>query len=138
MNHTIIPEHKASIFKGYRFEFEINDHNIVAWGSAWTGREIVSIDDRVVSDLYSYKRKAIHHFDINDTAYEIEFNMVNILQGLLHCTLIEDGTHVATQKQLPNFGKKRVLGWKGIGVCFLLGLVIGLAGSYAIDVLFIQ
>ena len=121
MNQVTQPAHTASLWKGYAYEFEVNGHKISAWGSAWNGREIIKVDDVVVSDLRSYKRVVTHTFDIDDVKYEIEFNMVKVLTGELHCTLIADGTHLETKSQLPNFGKDRKLNWKRLISCFIVG-----------------
>ncbi len=138
MSQVTQSEHTASLTEGYAYEFEVKGHKITAWGSAWNGREIIRVDDVVVSDLRSYKRVATHMFNIDDIKYEIEFRMVNIIAGELYCTLIEDGTHLETKKQLPDFGNNRVLSRTGIAAFFVVGIVAGFGGMHLFEQLFLK
>src|SRR6056297_2058958 len=49
--------------KGIRTFFDIDGITIALWGSAWTGREIVTVDDRVVSRKWSLRLVTPHHFE---------------------------------------------------------------------------
>ena len=82
---------------GYRFHFEVDGHNINAKASAKSGKEQVWLEDKLVSDKRSLGVRTVHNITIDDIAYEIEFHMANILTGEVHCTLIKQGTHVATK-----------------------------------------
>ena len=109
---------------GYHFEFEIDEHKIHAHGSAKSGKELVYINDKKIAEKRSFGRKSILNFVLDENKYEIEFNMVNLLSGELHCSLIKNGTHIRTQKKalkkLYQIGSKRTLLW-----LFLIGSLAG-------------
>ena len=92
--------------EGYTFTFVHQGHEIVAFGSAKSGKETLTIDGKLISKKRSFGRRSVHTFMLNGTAFEVEFYMANMFTGELHCSLIEDGTHVATQKKAL---KKRFL-----------------------------
>ncbi len=123
MNSVIEMENVASIRKGFNFQFIVDEHTIDVWGSGWNGRETVKVDGLVVSDKRSFGRKADHQFKLEGKLFEIEFNMVSILKGTLHCSLIEDGVHLKTKKQAlkPSLQLNR----KTFFVHLLIGLLIG-------------
>ena len=85
--------------EGYTFTFVHQGHEIVAFGSAKSGKETLTIDGKLISKKRSFGRRSVHTFMLNGTAFEVEFYMANMFTGELHCSLIEDGTHVATQKK---------------------------------------
>ncbi|WP_133405290.1 hypothetical protein [Parashewanella tropica] len=112
--------------EGYQFNFMVNGKAISAWGSCWTGKEVIKLDGSIVSEGRSYRRKSVHHFDIGQVPYEIEFNAVDILKGHLECTLIEDGAHVETQSiayKHPETPKKVVV--KELLLWMMIGLITG-------------
>ncbi|MBM7074138.1 hypothetical protein JQC92_19225 [Shewanella sp. 202IG2-18] len=119
--------------KGYQFRFVVNNNVITTWGSSWNGKEIIKVNDEVVSEQRSYKRKSIHLFKVDDIPYEIEFNMIDILRGHLQCTLIEDGVHVETQSiayKHPDVSGRQML--VDFGKWLLAGVVTGLLMGFII------
>ncbi len=95
--------------KGYQFTFTDGDNKIECWGSGFSGKEIVHLNGEKVSELRNMtSRESLHKFKQGECEYEVEFNMVSIITAELHCVLIKDGVHVATQKSIHTsaFGKK--------------------------------
>lgn len=84
---------------GYHFDFEVDGHNIHVHGSSKSGKETVLVNGEVVAEKRSFRRKSTLSFSIEDDTYEIEFNMVNMLTGELHCTLIKNNMHIKTYKK---------------------------------------
>lgn len=137
-------ENNASDFKsidmfalmknGFSFEFKDSGHEITCWGSSATGKEIVYLNGKQVSEKRNLlSRKSLHKFIHKGLTYEVEFNMVSILKSELHCILIRDGVHVETQKARPtNFTNKKpfslvrsviegfIFGFVGFGIGFYL------------------
>lgn len=120
-----------ALFKdGFNFNFKVGDHLIHAWGSAKSGKELVHVDGQVVSDKRSFSRRSVHTFNLDNDSYEIEFQTVSLLTGELHCSLIKDGVHVETLKQVPKYtANKKEAKWR-IGLWFVIGFFFGM---FAVD-----
>ena len=84
---------------GYHFEYEIDGYNIHVHCSAKSGKEQVFVDGKKIGEKRSFGRKSTMEFSLSGNTYEIEFNMVNLLTGELHCTLIKNDTHIKTYKK---------------------------------------
>jgi len=119
-----------SLKGGYAFYFYDGEHEIFAHGSSWSGKETIFVDGIKVSSLRSIGRRSLHHFDIDGVNYEIEFNMVNIIKGELHCIFIKNGVHFKTEKLLAY--KSTKLSYKYILIGFISGIVLGFAVAKAI------
>ncbi|GHF79287.1 hypothetical protein [Thalassotalea marina] len=103
MNSPIKKEEKstkeASHFTGYHFQFDVNGHHFEIKASANSGKESVWLDGKLVSEHHTIRRRSCHKIKVDNKLYEIEFYVAKLLTGEVHCSLIEDGTHVATKKQ---------------------------------------
>lgn len=84
---------------GYHYYFQLGQHRIHAFGSAKSGKEQVFVDQNMVAEKRSFGRKSCLAFQIDGNDMEVEFHMVNMFSGELHCTLIQNGTHVKTLKK---------------------------------------
>ena len=66
-------------------------------------------------------------FSIDGDNYEVEFNVVDMLKGETHCTLIKNNLHVKTIKKA--LLKKNQIsgkqGWMKVSVIFVFGLISG-------------
>lgn len=87
---------------GFVFKFEDGDNKIECWGSSVSGKEAVLLNGTQVSAFRNlFSRKSLHKFNHDGHVYEVEFNMVSIIKGELHCVLIKDGVHFQTKKACP-------------------------------------
>jgi hypothetical protein len=94
------------------------------------------VDGKLVSSKWSFTKKSLHTFTVNNISYELEFNMVSLLTGELHCILIRKGVHVETQKQVAKFtANKRLMKWR-IFLWFVIGFAFGFFGIDKIMSLF--
>lgn len=117
---------KFSFKGGYEFYFYDCGHEILAVGSSWSGKETVILNGKEVSSVRNLnKRIAVQQFKIEKEHYELEMNMVEIMTGELHCTLIKNGVHFETQKlsaysrgSLPSLIKITL-------ISAIVGLIIG-------------
>ncbi|WP_299266967.1 hypothetical protein [uncultured Psychrosphaera sp.] len=127
---------RALLTKGFNFKFNTEGHEVHAWGSAKSGKEKVYVDGKLVSSKWSFTKKSLHTFTVNNISYELEFNMVSLLTGELHCILIRKGVHVETQKQVAKFtANKRLMKWR-IFLWFVIGFAFGFFGIDKIMSLF--
>ena len=114
---------KMTLKDGYEFYFFDAGYEIFAHGSSWSGKETVFLNDKEVSSIRNFGRRSVHHFNIEQDQYELEFNMVKMMRGELHCTLIKNGVHFKTQK-LSVYQSSRSL-YKYLIGGFIIGAITG-------------
>lgn len=130
---------KISVRDGIHCWFDVDDITIRVWGSAWTGREIVRVEDgagdHVVSDKRSFRFTTPHEFEYGGHCYRLEFGL-NF--SVAEIRLYRDG--VLIDSDLHDFGGIRVdpetgrLDWnwalKRLGPAVLAGALFGAAFGY--------
>lgn len=126
--------------KGIRTFFDIDGVTISVWGSTWTGREIVTIDDRVVSSKWSLRFVTPHHFEHAGIHYKLVFRVVSMLRGELHIELYRESELVDSdhfrQSQFgtdPETGKFSA--WRfarKLAPFFVLGMLSGAAAAWLV------
>jgi len=114
---------------GYKFYFQDGDNQIACFGSAFTGKEEVYINDDLVSSKRSLGLKSKHQFYLEKMDYQIEYTMKNYLTGRVECTFYKNKQLMEQQDQslisLFKDPKKAVL---FIGSWFLVGFLSGYVG----------
>lgn len=129
-NDSQYKDAEFSFKKGMTFRFEDLQHQIVLNASAFSGKESVYIDGKLISDFRSFSRSSIHTFKINSINYELELNTISILNGKLECSLIKEGVHLKTLKLNTVQSSKTKLTFKFILANFILGAVAGYFIAY--------
>lgn len=135
---------EAGLRKGIRAYFDIDDITIAFWGSPWTGREAVTIDDRVVSSKWSLRFVTEHRFEHGGIRYKIVFRVVSMLRGELHIELYREGEladsdHWCQTKNLGmdprtgRFSTRRAI--LRIAPYFVLGMLAGSGAAWLVDYL---
>jgi len=122
---------------GFNFIFSEEGNTIRAFGSAKSGKEQVFVNDNLMTEKRSFGRRSCLSFESNEHQYEVEFHMVNLFTGELHCTLIKDGVHVKTLKQ--SLAKKYQLNGKTkllflVSQGFVAGFVLVMALNYFFNI----
>ena len=116
--------------EGYNFHFDVDGHHIHSYGSSMSGKEIVYVDGEVVNERRSFRKRSQIEFYLGNNKYEIEYNMISLLTGELHCTLIKNGVHVETQicklEDLKEQNPKAF--WRGFITWFIIGAISGFVG----------
>lgn len=125
---------KDALLKGYSFLFKDGDTTIECWGSTFSGKEKIKVDGNVVSEQRNMtSRKSLHEFDHQGINYEVEFNVISMLTGELHCILIKDGVHFETKKLIVTKGRKnepysKKKFWRDFAVSTGIGFICGFVG----------
>jgi hypothetical protein len=125
----------GAVTKGMTSYFDIDGVTITLWASAWTGRETVHVDDRLVSDRRSFSRETWHEFSHGGRQYRLKVRVVSLLHGGLRCELYRDGALVDSDELAieiwardPETGR---IDWKqefrSLGYIVLAGAVVGFA-----------
>lgn len=83
---------KVSLKHGYWFYFDDEGTQIVVFASALSGKEVVFVDDEIVSSKRTFRLKATHSFEHKGHQYEVIIAMENLIKATLSCSLQKDGT----------------------------------------------
>jgi hypothetical protein len=129
--------------RGIRAFFDVDDITISFWGSAWTGQEVVRIDDRVVSRKRSLRFVTRHSFEHAGNRYEIVFRVVSMLRGEMEIELYRNGQLIDSdsvrQNKLgmdPKTGETSI--WRlvmQLAPFFVVGLAAGAGAAFLVDLL---
>lgn len=82
---------RISARRGVECFFDVDDVTIRVWGSVWTGREVVELDDQIVSSKYSFRMSTPHEFSHAGHDYKVIFRIAAIMTGLVEIELHRDG-----------------------------------------------
>lgn len=117
----------VSLGRGVRSYFDVDDITISLWGSAWSGREVVRVDDRIVSDRRSYRMSTPHRFDHGGHQYEVVFSIESVLRGRYRAELHRDGVLVDSDSAgYPMFDRRSgPRGWGVLKLLFVAGMLAG-------------
>jgi len=135
---------QVGLNKGINAFFDIDDITIAFWGSAWTGREVVTVDDRVVSDKRSLRYVTEHHFEHAGIHYKLVFRLKSIMRGLMHIELYREGELVDSDywRQMALIGVDPSTGefslWRTalkIAPFFVLGILFGAGAAWLVEYL---
>ncbi|WP_235312412.1 hypothetical protein [Paraglaciecola algarum] len=114
----------VSIRNGYWFYFEVDGLDIAAHGSAYSGLEIVYINDNPVSEKRNlFSTNGTHVFQHQGKEYKVIFETTSILRGELICKLYIDGKSYAEQTKA--YVESSAKGAKTFLKSFLTFVVIG-------------
>jgi hypothetical protein len=126
MNTSTMNENtKVTLRKGYWFYFEDAGLKITAFGSGFSGKEIVYINDEIVSEKRNYRFKSTHYIQHNGARYKVSFEMKNMITGELICSLTKNNELLHTESK-AYISNKNGSGYKTLLWIFLIGLVAGI------------
>lgn len=114
---------QISLRNGYWFYFDDNGLKITAFGSCLSGKEIVFVDDEIVSRRYSWRKNSTHSFKHNMDDYEIAYIVTSMARGELACTLKKNGVLLSTLTKA--YVPTGVSTLRFISFQFLIGLIAG-------------
>jgi hypothetical protein len=110
----------VSLSDGIRCYFDIGEHTISVWGSGWSGREVVRVDDQVVSESRNLLRlQNRHDFSLDGASYHLVVKTESIIRAQYGVYLYQGDTLVDSDQM----GK-----WQGLRIallCFTGGIIIG-------------
>lgn len=73
------------------FKFTLDGAEISAYGSKWSGKETVYLNNEIISSKRSFRRSSKHFFEHNGDEHCIHFNVTDILAGGMLCELYRNG-----------------------------------------------
>ena len=134
---------ETGLRKGIRAFFDVDDITIGFWGSAWSGREIVTVEDRVVSRKRNLRFVSEHRFSHAGIDYRIVFRVISLWRGEVRIELHRDGVLIDSDQANSNqlgvdpetgeFSFWRLL-WK-LAPFFVVGILTGAAAAFLVDFL---
>ena len=129
--------------RGIRAFFDVDDITITFWGSAWTGLEVVKLDDRVVSRKRSLRFQTRHQFEHAGVRYEIVFRILSLLRGAMEIELYRNGELIDSDRARQNkigidpetgdFSFWRAMLW--IAPYFIAGMAVGAGAAFLVEYL---
>ena len=121
------------LYLSYHFEFEHNGHTITANASSLTGKEEILVDGVCVSKKRKLGLSSHHKFVLDDTNYELHFNVTGFLFCKVECSLMANGKVIET-KSRSAFDNKKVF-IRNLVIFFLAGMAFGyVAATIALKV----
>lgn len=141
--HNAAGRLQAGFRKGVRAFFDVDDITIAFWGSAWTGREVVTVEDRVVSSKRSLRFVSEHRFSHAGIEYRIVFRVLSLLRGRTRIELHRNeqlvdsdelsASQLGVDPKTGEFSLRRLL-WR-LAPFFVVGMLSGAAAAFLIDML---
>ncbi len=118
--YKILPEiSSASIKNGIWFIFNDASNTIRVWGSSFSGREKIYVNDRLILASRNLKLNNEHTFNYDGIKYSIEFKMLNLFKSSMKCSLYKEGQHLKSLQTIYHYSKKQYF-------IFLGTLIMGL------------
>lgn len=93
---------KINMKRGIECFFDVEDMTIRVWGSLWNGREVVEVNDQVVSSKRSFRRSTPHEFLHEGHGYQVIVSTISIMQSRLEIRLYRDGALLDSDQAQPN------------------------------------
>ena len=120
-----LSKEKVSLKHGYWFYFDDESTQIVVFVSALSGKEVVFVDDEIVSNMRSFRLKATHSFEHKGQQYEVTIALGNLFKGTINCSLLKDGILLTkTSKSLYQ---------RSLNKLFLVSLCIGILCGFGVS-----
>ncbi|MEE4245284.1 MAG: hypothetical protein V2I33_07720 [Kangiellaceae bacterium] len=123
MNHPIL---KGQHIDGFWFFFEVDNLKIAAHSTVWSKyKESIYVNDELVSEKMSLSGQGSHIFNKNDTDYQVDFKINNLMRGELTCELYRDDKLIAAESDAfyeKKIFKKSVL--IPTAIAFLIGFIV--------------
>lgn len=113
--------------RGYQFYFKAGDNQIACFGSFFTGKEDVYVNDELVSSKRNFGFKSAHEFEIEGVKYRVVYDLVNLITGKVECSFFKGRKSLASQSQSP-FSQNPKTGASVALWCFIVGFIFGCLG----------
>lgn len=125
--------------ENFSFDFDEDGHHFYVTCMHWTGKEQVFMDDKMVSKRYNFGFSSKHSFFGDDTQYEIEVLVDDLLLSQIQCVLIKNGVHLKTKTIKMAGHKEAKNGLKSLIresiIAALIGVTLAFAGRALLDFL---
>lgn len=115
------------LYLAYRFEFEHNGHTITANASSLSGKEEILVDGVSVSKKRNLGFSSRHQFTVDETEYELHFNVTGFLFCRVECSLMANSEVIETKIRSAIDNKKVFL--RNLFLFFLAGMAFGFIGA---------
>lgn len=126
---------QVSMKNGFWFYFEYEGNDISVHGSAWSGKEVVYVNNHPVSIKRNiFSRTSTHHFSVSGKQARIEYNLVKLLTGELNVSLYVDDVLIAYESKA--YRPTRNSGPKAIAMIVVSAIVGGLFGYGLVKLIF--
>jgi hypothetical protein len=126
---------QVSMKNGFWFYFEYEGNDISVHGSAWSGKEVVYVNNHPVSIKRNiFSRQSTHHFSVAGKPARIEYHLVKLLTGELSVSLYVDDVLIVNESKA--YRPKKASGPKAIAIIVLSAMAGGLFGYGLVTLIF--
>jgi hypothetical protein len=115
---------RVTVRHGYWFYFNDGGVKITAFGSGYSGKEIIYVGDEEVSSKRAMRIRSSHKFAHGGHHYGVEFVLVNFWTGELECVLSKDGAEIERATKAYFVKEEGGMGRK-LGIAVAQGALIG-------------
>ncbi len=124
-------EKAFSFLNGYSFTFTEGDDQIVAWFSAFSGKEKVFVNGALISEQRNYSTDSTNTFTIGENSYSTNLLVKNIFKGPFVCTLFKNGKEHKRKKLIfPTPTKNKKSFFLYLVFFIFIGILFGFAHNY--------
>jgi hypothetical protein len=121
--------------RGYKFYFQQGDNQIACFGSFFSGKEEVYINDELVSSKRNFGFKSVHEFELEGIKYHVNYHIINQFTGRVECSFLKGRKAIATQSQ-SLFSENPKAGASIVFWCLMVGFIFGVLGYTSAHLLF--
>lgn len=123
------PTHSQGSFrKGISFVFHDGANTILVWGSSFSGKEKVYLNEQLVAETRRMKMNGEHTFkDYAGNLYTVKILTTNALKGVIECHLYKNETAVMKYECRYRFGS--MMNKKFLMALFGGSIAIGVLGG---------
>jgi hypothetical protein len=124
-------EKAFSVFKGFSFVFTEGEDQIVAWFSAFSGKEKVFVNGTLVSEQRNYSTNSTNTFSVGNNSYSTNLLIKSLFKGPFICTLFKNGREHKRQKLIfPTHANNKKSFFLHFLIFLFVGILFGFAHNY--------
>ena len=121
----------VTVRNGYWFYFDDNGLKITAFGSGVSGKEIIYVEDDIVSSKRSIKTSSKHQFTYGNNVYEVELRVTNYWVGELECVLSKNG-QIISRATKAFYKKDDPRSKRSVQMALLIGVITGAVVAFGV------
>lgn len=133
-NHDLLPNTSVLEKTDIWFVCKDGDRTIRLQGSMFSGKEIIYLDDTIVHEGRSYRKKADYTFTSDIDTYEVKMRVLSQIKGNMKCSFYKNGLLLKTISiSFPNpiTLRKSSITWKN-------SLIVLLWFAFVMEVYYLQ
>lgn len=79
---------------GMKTYFDVGDHVIEVFLSSFSGKEVVTVDGKVVAEKRNWRYRSSHEFMLDGARFRVDVTIISLLKGQSRIDLYRNGEYV--------------------------------------------